>query len=78
MTQSRKGHFMAMRSTTGGTSSVACAVPDAEILAALARLDLPADRKAEAIAAYLKACGWRAPAPPANKRLPSPEPQDMS
>ena len=55
--------------------------PKAEILAVLATLDLPPARKAEAIAAYLKACGWRAPAGPpqsANKRLPSPEPQDMS
>ena len=60
-----------------------CFLPRADLVARILNLDLPARRKAEAIAAYFNACGCRAILPePAlnepNKRLRSPEPHDMS
>ena len=37
--------------------------PCPEILAQIVKMDLPVQRKAEAMVAYLKACGWDTDAP---------------
>ena len=73
-----KGYRMAHKTKDIALPGKVGTAPRADILEHLAGMDLPPRLKADAIAAYLRACGVRLDAPRKNKHLPSADPQDMS